>query len=232
MKPIAYKQLHLAVGDARVDDTPLVNWIRSESGGGGSRATFAARPTCWPPPHRRRGDVGNRGQGFRSCLFRCLNCELFDVESSCVPHRQRKGASRRMAAKTSRQILSMPALSPCFTARWQAFLGSRGSWRAQPPLTMASRRFASGSKSSRHLCRILLIREAASLPRALRPRPGPSAALRFLASSSKYISLTGASSRISGQRQARGRSKPARTHVSSSSRAFSARKRRLGRRRG
>ena len=33
-----------------------------------------------------------------------------------------------MAAKTSRQILSMPALSPCFTARWQAFLGSRGSW--------------------------------------------------------------------------------------------------------
>ena len=47
MKPIASKQLHLAVGDARVNDTSLVNWIRSESGW--SRTTLAARPTCWPP---------------------------------------------------------------------------------------------------------------------------------------------------------------------------------------
>ena len=89
---------------------------------------------------------------------------------------------------------------------------------------MASRRWARTSKSSGHFCLIASIRNAASLPKALRPPPGPSATLRRLASFSKYSSLTCTSARMSAHRQLSGKAKPARTHVSSSSQAFSARK--------
>ena len=94
--------------------------------------------------------------------------------------------------------------------------------------TAASIRLARESKSSEHFWRMASMLRAASSPKAFRPPPSELDKPRCSASGSKNRSLTSTSARTSAQRQLRGRSSPARTHVSSSSHAFSAKKVRLG----